>query len=368
MVNSKEQETERNNNTTDDAKQKIQSVTRASGILHAVYKHRGISIVILACLLSALHSVFVRYVKEELHPMQVSFTRFVLQLVFPIPLMIYHKVPLLPETRTVGLMLLTRGLFGMVALTLFFYSLYFTRVGDATAIFFGSPVFACIFARLFLKEAIGIVEIILVFVVIGGVFMIAQPPFLFGGGGGEDSEEDITSEFIGAMLALFACICLALTTVLMRKMGTMNINSTKIVFYYASVAAVGTGILTTVLGAWTMPSCGKVRLALVGMGVMNSASQCLITYSLSIEKVVFVTTLRTNEVVFAFILEFLLFSISPEVFSLIGAAMVITASFILAIKKLYTEKRNRSKQKHIGSAADQKTAEEQEILRVETRV
>ncbi|KAJ8038252.1 Solute carrier family 35 member G1 [Holothuria leucospilota] len=305
-------------------------------------KHRCVLLVLLGAFCSALQSIFVRYAKEDVHAMQVSCIRFFLQLSIPIPVMTYRNISPKPESGRVFTLLLLRGTFGMISLTCFFYSFYYMRVGDATTIMFGSPVFVGIFARIIMKEAFGVVDIMLVFIAIGGVFLISQPPFLFG----NDVEGNpYPAEFIGAIFAFIACVCVSFTTVIMRRLGTMNVDSFKTVFYFASIACSGTALLATMLGVWTIPPCGFVRLALVAMGASSCISQCLITYSLSVERSVFVSILRTNEVLFAFILEYLLFRDFPGFLSLLGVFLVMTASVLACLKKMMKSKRKDSIEK-----------------------
>lgn len=309
--------------------------TRSANVWWRFFKHRGVVFVLLASFFSALHSVLIRFIKNDVHTIQISFTRFLLQLLFALPVLTYSGISPKPESKTVLLMLIARGVVGTIALTSFFYAFQYTSVGDATAIVFGSPVFVGVFARIFLKEAFGIFDFILVVIVIGGVFLISQPPFLFGG---EEGERHST-EYIGALFAICTCICVSLTTILMGKMGKLQINAFKIVLYYAALATSGTGLLTTIFQVWSLPSCGTVRFALVGMGVLNFFSQCLITYSLSIERSVFVAILRANEVIFAYLLEFTLFGVAPSIIPLIGVTLVLSGSILASLKKMWLSRK-----------------------------
>ncbi|KAJ8038514.1 Solute carrier family 35 member G1 [Holothuria leucospilota] len=309
--------------------------TRSANVWWLIFRHRGVAFVLLASFFSALHSVLARFVKEDMHPIQISFTRFLHQLLFALPVLTFSGISPKPESKAVLFMLIARGVVGTIALTSFFYAFQYTSVGDATAVVFGSPVFVGMFARIFLKEPFGILDFMLVVIVIGGVFLISQPPFLFGG---EEGERHST-EYIGALFALGTCICVSLTTILMGKMGKLHINTFKIVLYYAALATSTTALLTTIFQVWSMPSCGIVRFALVGMGVLNFFSQCLITYSLSLERSVFVSILRANEVIFAYLLEFSIFGVTPSIIPLIGVILVLSGSILASLKKMWLSRK-----------------------------
>lgn len=306
-----------------------------------IVKHRCIFFVLLAALLSSMHSLMFRYVKEDIHAMQGAWVRSIFQLSIPVLVMTYRNISPKPESKTAFILLVVRGVFGAFAITCMFYSFNYMRVGDATAIVFGSPVFVGIFAKIIMKEPFGMIEIILVFTAIAGVFLISQPPFLFGS---EEVQTNNTKrtyqvQSVGAIFAFCACVCISFTAVLMRKMGTIGVNSFKIVLYYASIASIVTSLLTTGIGVWTIPSCGSVRFALVAMGSFNCVAQCLVTYSLSVERTVFVSILRANEVIFAFILEYLLFHDYPGYLSLIGVFLVMSASVFASLRKMWMSKK-----------------------------
>ena len=62
-------------------------------------------------------------------------------------------------------------------------------IGDMTMIAASSTFFACIYARIFLKEPINKLNLLNIGFVLCGVMLIAKPPFIFGG-----NENDIYSK------------------------------------------------------------------------------------------------------------------------------------------------------------------------------
>ncbi|XP_071821987.1 solute carrier family 35 member G1-like isoform X2 [Apostichopus japonicus] len=325
-----------------------------------IYRHRGVLFVLIASLLSSFHYIIVKVVKDDVHAMEVSFLRFFLQLALPVPLMTYRGISPRPESPKVLLLLVSRSLLGMVALISFFYALYLTRAGDATAILYGSPVLVGVFGRVFLKEAFGIIDGLLVGVVIGGVLLISQPPFLFGGG--EDGG-DVSDQFVGAMFSFLACVCISITTVTISKLGQLRVSSIKIVLYYATIASLGTALLATAIDAWSIPKCGWVRIALVGMGILNCLAQILITYSLSLEKSVFVAIQRTNEVWFVYLLEFFIFGVSPNLWAFLGVILVLSASITASLKKMWiSKKKGLAKARRLSQMSSRISEEPTEML------
>ena len=54
-------------------------------------------------------------------------------------------------------------------------------IGDMTMIAASGTFFTCIFARIFLKEPIKKLNLLNIVFVLGGIMLIARPPFIFGG-------------------------------------------------------------------------------------------------------------------------------------------------------------------------------------------
>lgn len=150
-------------------------------LYHLFYNHRGIFLASFSTFLFAFQTVLLRYVEDDLHVMEVSFSRYVFQAIIVTPAMLHSNVSFRPESRKVLLLHLMRGLFGMLAYNAFFYSIIFTRIGDAAAIVMSQLVFVGIFARIFMKEPCGVYDGFLVLMSLAGIVLIAQPPFLFRG-------------------------------------------------------------------------------------------------------------------------------------------------------------------------------------------
>ena len=80
-------------------------------------------------------------------------------------------------------------------------------LGDQTMIAASATFFACIYARIFLKEPIKLLNLLNIGFVICGIVLIAKPPFIFGG-----DDNDIYSE---DPLAVYAVSILTAQNVLL---------------------------------------------------------------------------------------------------------------------------------------------------------
>ncbi|PIK37877.1 putative solute carrier family 35 member G1 [Apostichopus japonicus] len=294
--------------------------------------NRGVFLTLLAAFLFSLKTVMFRFVEEDVHVMQISFSLLSIQIFFIIPVMVYKGTSPKISSLNVFVLLFFRAFSGTLAVCLFYYAIDHMRLGDVTAIALSAPVFVGIFAKLILKETFGYVDCILVMVVIAGVVLISQPQFIFRGR--IDNDVDDVTNFTATLAAVGCCLSLAMTYVINRKMGLLKVHSFVIVFYYIIFASVGLGVVTTIFRSWSIPACGTVRYAFIAMALSAFIAQTLMTYSLSITNSFVVSIVHSNEIIFAYFWEFFLFRVSPEILSLLGVVLVMTASSITSLRKI----------------------------------
>lgn len=125
----------------------------------------------------------------------------------------------------------------------------------------------------------------------------------------------------------------------------MNVNPAAIVWYYAVLGSVGTGLFTTIIGAWSMPPCGNARLTLISMDIIHCLAQYFLTYSYSIENTVLVSIMLTNESIYSYLLEFALFGVRPDMVALIGGGVLLISSILASLKKVWLARREKVKRR-----------------------
>ncbi|XP_029465741.1 solute carrier family 35 member G1-like isoform X3 [Rhinatrema bivittatum] len=269
---------------------------------------------------------------EDIHSVEISAIRCIFQLLFVLPALIYCKTGFLgPKGQRV--FLLFRGLLGSSAMILLYYAVQLIPLADATVITFSSPVFTSIFACIFLKEFCTIWDIIFMICTITGVVLIARPPFLFGSHL-EGIEGDYSNHLKGTIVAVTSAIAAASTLVLLRKMGK-SVHYMLSIWYYAVIGLTTCVIVLFVLGEWRLPSCGLDRWLLMFIAVFGLGGQIFLTKALQIEKAGPVAIMRTMDVVFAFIFQFLFLSRTPTWWSMGGALCVVASTAGAVIRKWY---------------------------------
>ncbi|XP_030018993.1 solute carrier family 35 member G1 [Sphaeramia orbicularis] len=273
---------------------------------------------------------------EGLHAIEISALRCFFQMLFVVPLLIYHKTGFLgPRDKRIYLVL--RGFIGSNAMIMLFYAVQQMPLADATVIMFSNPVFTSLLAWIFLKERCTIWDCVFTVFTLTGVILIARPPFLFGkhlGG----IEGNYTNHIKGTAAAFAGAIGAAFTFVVLRKIGK-SAHYYLSVWYYAVIGLMECIITLSVLGEWKLPSCGRDRWLLMLIAVLGIAGQSFLTKALQIEKAGPVALMRTVDVVLAFIFQFIFFNRAPTWWSLGGALCVVASTSGVALRKWYSNSR-----------------------------
>lgn len=219
-----------------------------------------------------------------------------------------------------------------------FYAFRHMPLGDASVIIFSTPVFVAIFARLFLKEQCGMINIITILLTLIGVVLITRPSILFT----QSIDEEFTNDFLsplpstsnriwGSVAAIASTLFGANVYILLRALK--DIHFAVIMSNFGAFALFYTFIICWFIGAICWPACGSDRLLIVVLALFSFLGQILLTISLQIEQAGPVAIARCADIVFAFIWQWLFFGDKPTGYSLFGALLVVSSVIITALKK-----------------------------------
>jgi len=131
-------------------------------------QNKAILYMIFSAIAFSLMGSVVKYL-STFNVYQVVFFRALGTLFFTIPLVLKAKVPFFGTHKK---WLIIRGITGVVSLTCFFKSLNYLSIGTAVSLRYTAPIFAAIFALIFLKEKIKPVQWLLFFIAFLGVLII----------------------------------------------------------------------------------------------------------------------------------------------------------------------------------------------------
>lgn len=219
----------------------------------------GLLYAILSCFFFATSSVLVQLV-DEIHAVQTVFFRSFIQLIFTLPMLIYHRANPLPKSGDIRLFLLLvfRGVAGSTALCFQFYAIQHMPLADATVIIFSSPIFTGILAWCFLSERWSRLDALSVLLCFLGVVMIAQPGNILASG--FQSKQHVVS----CIVALNSAILTSVSIIALKKLHYVHYVLSS--FYLALVGFIGTGAVCLVPGVFRPITCGhQLYIVLIGL-------------------------------------------------------------------------------------------------------
>jgi hypothetical protein len=109
----------------------------------------------------------------------VGVYRFLLQSLIGGSVMVYYREPMW-GTGHVPKKLLVRGIFGSIGMLMYFYTLQWLPLAEATILMFTNPIWTAMLAVCILKEEFTPFDAAATLVSFAGVVCVAQPEFIFG--------------------------------------------------------------------------------------------------------------------------------------------------------------------------------------------
>lgn len=277
-------------------------------------KHnKAILFMILSVLAFAIMNAIVKYL-TAFGVYQIVFFRSVGTLAFTVPLILKYKIPILGNNKK---LLFIRGLIGVISLTTFFEALNYLAIGTAVSLRYTSPIFAAIFAAVFLKEKIKLVQWVLFLLAFVGVLIIKR----FG----------IDVNTIGLLLIITSALFLGLIFVVIRKLGDQE-NPLIIINYFMIICFVFGGLMS--YNNWISPNYTEWVL-LLSLGVFGYIGQLYMTKAFQLHETSIIAPLKYLEVIFMIIIGVIWFGEIYNLWTLLGIFLIL----IGLIYNLYLNKK-----------------------------
>jgi uncharacterized membrane protein len=139
----------------------------------------GMTYLALSAVIFSVMALLVSILSRSLPSFEIVLARCSLQFLFALLACLVYRVPLLgpPGQR---LWLLLRGALGFVAFSAYYFAIAHLTLGDATTIYFTSPLYTGIIAYVLLKEPMSWSDVVCTLCSVIGVVLIVRPPLLFG--------------------------------------------------------------------------------------------------------------------------------------------------------------------------------------------
>ncbi|KAG0057341.1 hypothetical protein BGZ83_011584 [Gryganskiella cystojenkinii] len=322
-------------------------------------------------------SLLVSLTAKSLPSFEIVFFRGVIQTVLGVIACHFLKVSPFGK-KGYRFLLFCRGFAGSCGLGFFFYALSVLPLADATVIFFLGPVFTAILGRIVLKEPFGPLDALASTVSMVGVVLVAKPSVLFPPSpfppsvGDEASllmmallqreeEEEDRHRLFGALAALCGAMCSAVAYVLVRKIGKQGAHSMQHVTYFGAVSCfVSLAGLYVMQGGYVAPQGSMMWTGIISLGVSAFVGQIMLNSGLQLAPLGPGTLMRQNDIVFAFIFQITIQHEQPDLFSYLGATLVMLSTGGMGLNKWRLEKQrakleaqqllHQQQQEHLASA------------------
>ncbi len=289
---------------------------------------RGIALIMLSTMVFAAMNAGVKLLSGHIKPIEIGFFRQLFSLA-PVTWMLMRQggIARLRTRRPLGH--LFRGLIGNFSMMVFFLSVAWLPLADATALSFSSPLFVTALSLPLLGEVVGIHRWSAVAVGFVGVIIMTHPSAAwFAPGAGA-----------GAAVGLVAGFLSALMMITIRQLSRTE-QPVTIVFYFATIGCLLFGGLLPFF--WTRPSPLELGgLAIVG--TLGGCSQLLMTQAYRHAPASVLAPFSYTSIVFSTVFGFLIWRDFPQPRVLTGAAIIIVSGLYIIYRETRRHAEPRSK-------------------------
>jgi drug/metabolite transporter (DMT)-like permease len=267
---------------------------------------------IISTLAFACMNVTVKYLSTINAP-QIVFFRSASSLFFTFGYLFKKKIPIYGNNKK---LLILRGVVGVTSMTFFFASIKYLSVGTAVSLRYIAPIFAAIFAVIFLKEKIKPLQWLFFIMAFSGVVVLK----------GFDAHVST----YGLLLVLIASISSGFVYILLSKIGKSE-HPVVVVNYFMIIATIVGGVLS--INDWVTPD-GFQLFLLLSLGVFGYYGQVYMTKAFQSAPTNQVAPLKYIEVVFTLIIGLFWVKEIYTFWSLLGITLIIGG---LLLNVLYKE-------------------------------
>jgi len=305
----------------------LSSLREAGGAIAARFSAlapnvQGAIWLLCSAVLFSLMQTLAKYLGQRLDPFQVSLARAFFGLVVIIPFLLRAGIGSGGITTKVLPLQLLRGLVGTSAMFCGFYAVTHMPLADAQSLNFARGLFLVPLAILFLKEVVGLRRVIAMAVGFVGVLIMLRPT-------GEIDP--------AALIALLGAALVAFATVLVKIVSRYD-SPVTLMFY--------TGVVGTCVAAvpaylnWVEPTLIEYGLFAI-MGMTGATAHNFFIRGYAVGDTTAIAPFEYSSLIFVTITGFFFFAHVPDVFSILGAAIIVGASLYIVRREARVAKRER---------------------------
>ena len=279
--------------------------------------YKGILFIILAGFSFSMMNMFVRLSGDLPFYQKAFFRNFIAFLVSSVMMTIdFTKGKKYSIKKPMIKYLFMRAFFGTIALVCNFYAVDNLVISDASMLNKMSPFFAIIGCYFIMKEKLSLFQgIIVVTAFIGSLFII-KPSFM-------------NMSLFPALIGFLSGIGAGLAYAMVRKLGSMGLKGTAVVFSFSAFSTIT--LLPVVIATYQPMSLYQLSMLLLA-GLSATMGQFSITAAYYHAPAKELSVYEYSQVVFSALLGFIAFSQIPDIYSVFGYIIIISAGVVMFMK------------------------------------
>ena len=275
---------------------------------------KGIAWMALTGLLFVAVTGIVRHLGTDMSPVQAAFIRYAMGVVIMAPIILRVRWTRIASGR-VG-MFLTRGLVHGAGVMLWFYAMAHIPIAEVTALGFTAPIFTTIGAALFLGEKVRARRIGAVLMGFAGALIILRP--------------GIAVIDPGAIAQLVAAPLFAASFILAKKLT--ETDPTRVIVGGLTII-VTLVLLVPALLVWRTPTLVELGW-LFATASFATAGHLTLTQAFRAAEITATQPVAFLQLVWATLLGYYAFGETPDMFTWIGAAVIVASATYIAHREL----------------------------------
>ncbi len=277
---------------------------------------QGVFWAVMIYLVGALNDVLAKFLGNRLHAVEIAFFRFFFSaIIVLIPMLRSLKIGQNLFKSNIHGLHITRGVLGALALGLCCYSVNIMPLAENTTILFSEALFMLPLTAIFLKEKVSKISVLATVIGFLGLVLMFRP-----------KSENIN---ILAFIPTIAAFLFAVMNIIIKKMVDNKENTLTMLFYF--------GLYATVMSAmvlhkyWAVPNLHELLLIFL-LGIGANLIQLFIFLAYRATTASSISPIRYVELPFAVLFGLIFFNQIPDITTIIGAALIITGTFVASRK------------------------------------
>lgn len=260
-------------------------------------------------------NLFIRLAADDMHPFQIAFFRCVFAVALLAPWIVKHRIGIIAPAKRRTFLLL--ALCQSAATLSWFVAVSLIPLVEATALSFTTPFFATILAALALGEIVRIRRWTAIIVGFAGAMVVLRPGF---------------QEFHSAALLVFLCAVTAASYGVIVRHLSAEFAPISIVAYNFVLMTPMT--LVPALLVWRTPSFESLA-AVLGVAVIGTLGHVFLARAWSSAEISVVAPFDYVQLVFAALIGFAFFGERPDLWTWVGAAVIVASALYIARREAY---------------------------------